>query len=42
MRLPAREQHAWVAVGYSASNTSLTLKLFLSRLDELAAPNLKP
>lgn len=28
-----------VAVGYSKSNTSPTLKLFLSRLDELMAPN---
>jgi LysR family hca operon transcriptional activator len=30
-----------VAVGYSKSNTSPTLQLFLSRLDELAAPNPK-
>src|ERR1700730_282507 len=28
-----------VAVGYSTSNTSPTLKLFLSRLDELVRPN---
>jgi LysR family hca operon transcriptional activator len=28
-----------LAVGYSKSNTSPTLKLFLSRLDELADPN---
>ena len=30
-----------VAVGYSKSNTSPILKLFLSRLDELVAPNQK-
>jgi LysR family hca operon transcriptional activator len=30
-----------VAVGYSKSNTSPILKLFLSRLDELAGPNQK-
>ena len=30
-----------VAVGYSKSNTSLILKLFLSRLDELVGPNQK-
>jgi LysR family hca operon transcriptional activator len=30
-----------VAVGYSKSNTSPILKLFLSRLDELEGPNLK-
>jgi LysR family hca operon transcriptional activator len=30
-----------VAVGYSKSNTSPVLKLFLSRLDELVAPNQK-
>jgi LysR family transcriptional regulator, hca operon transcriptional activator len=30
-----------VAVGYSKSNTSPILKLFLSRLDELMAPNQK-
>ena len=30
-----------VAVGYSKSNTSPVLKLFLSRLDELAQPNQK-
>src|ERR1700694_340130 len=30
-----------VAVGYSRSNTSPTLKLFLSRLDELVRPNQK-
>jgi LysR family hca operon transcriptional activator len=30
-----------LAVGYSKSNTSPTLKLFLSRLDELVAPKLK-
>jgi LysR family hca operon transcriptional activator len=30
-----------VAVGYSKSNTSPILKLFLSRLDELAVPNQK-
>jgi LysR family hca operon transcriptional activator len=30
-----------VAVGYSKSNTSPILKLFLSRLDELAGPNHK-
>jgi DNA-binding transcriptional LysR family regulator len=29
-----------VAVGYSKSNTSPILKLFLSRLDELVGPNL--
>ncbi|MDA0159560.1 hypothetical protein OM076_04730 [Solirubrobacter ginsenosidimutans] len=28
-----------LAVGYSKSNTSPTLKLFLSRLDELTQPN---
>jgi LysR family hca operon transcriptional activator len=28
-----------VAVGYSKSNTSPILKLFLSRLDELVEPN---
>jgi LysR family hca operon transcriptional activator len=28
-----------VAVGYSKSNTSPILKLFLSRLDELLGPN---
>ena len=31
-----------VAVGYSKSNASPLLKLFLSRLDELIAPNQKP
>jgi LysR family transcriptional regulator, hca operon transcriptional activator len=31
-----------VAVGYSKSNASPVLKLFLSRLDELIAPNQKP
>src|SRR6476646_1334970 len=31
-----------VAVGYSKSNTSPILKLFLSRLDELVRPNQKP
>jgi len=30
-----------VAVGYSKSNTSPILKLFLSRLDELMGPNQK-
>jgi LysR family hca operon transcriptional activator len=30
-----------VAVGYSKSNTSPILKLFLSRLDELEGPNQK-
>ena len=30
-----------VAVGYSKSNTSPILKLFLSRLDELVGPNQK-
>jgi len=30
-----------VAVGYSKSNTSPVLKLFLSRLDELVGPNQK-
>src|SRR6202795_4697932 len=30
-----------VAVGYSTSNTSPILKLFLSRLDELVGPNQK-
>jgi LysR family hca operon transcriptional activator len=30
-----------VAVGYSTSNTSPVLKLFLSRLDELVGPNQK-
>jgi LysR family hca operon transcriptional activator len=30
-----------VAVGYSKSNTSPILKLFLSRLDELVRPNQK-
>jgi LysR family transcriptional regulator, hca operon transcriptional activator len=30
-----------VAVGYSKSNTSPILKLFLSRLDELVGPNEK-
>jgi len=29
-------------VGYSKSNTSPILKLFLSRLDELVEPNQKP
>jgi LysR family hca operon transcriptional activator len=31
-----------VAVGYSKSNASPILKLFLTRLDELAGPNQKP
>ena len=31
-----------VVVGYSKSNTSPSLKLFLSRLDELVGPNQKP
>jgi LysR family hca operon transcriptional activator len=31
-----------VAVGYCTSNTSPILRLFLSRLDELAGPDLKP
>jgi LysR family hca operon transcriptional activator len=31
-----------LAVGYSKSNTSSILKLFLSRLDELVASNQKP
>ena len=30
-----------LAVGYSTSNTSPTLRLFLSRLDELVGPNHK-
>jgi LysR family hca operon transcriptional activator len=30
-----------LAVGYSKSNTSPTLKLFLSRLDELVRPTQK-
>jgi hypothetical protein len=30
-----------IAVGYSASNTSPTLRRFLSRLDELVKPNQK-
>ena len=30
-----------LAVGYSESNTSPVLKLFLSRLDELVEPNQK-
>ena len=31
-----------IAVGYSKSNSSPILKLFLSRLDELVGPNQKP
>jgi hypothetical protein len=38
---PLRPDKSVVAVGYSKSNTSPILKLFLSRLDELVGPNQK-